>query len=602
MVEVCELCNKRIAIFRCNACKKNICNWCCDKFQNGQETIGWKRYCGKYSNFLMKHTKECSKCDYIFRNNEYKVDEKSDIGFGFMSYSFEYRDKRVFSFDFIELAKKKIRLVEKEVSKNIVDFYTLGDSYCISGQYEKGYENLYKANKLINRNTDNYDKVHIYIRIYNCCVVLNLYSEAESWMEKAMILDDTMSQLFRYKGDICRLQGDYEKSIMYYEYSLEKIGYDKNGDMDRFYENAYIGLSVSYSKLDRYDDTIKWANKFLDIIGDFQYIFGIYQKIKNGMTISGLGFSFDMVVDLYNLITISYLEKKEFATAKEYIEKSVKLAPENVKVAKLNGRVVQGLYMFDEICKLKKQLEEALSIRMSYTINFNGDVKADMINIGDNNTNNFNRSIMENKGTNKEIKPEQLIVNQIYNAIKLRENDPGRLYLTSETELSNDIRDIVKEKLQDFNIIFEREMPTGYAKVAIGESDFYIYTYEEGIYKILAIGENKEWGNFENQLKQLIGYMTKDVQFGFTIIFNKNVQTNTVLSKRIEILNNFCVEKDGQRHFEIVGSIVECEDMNDVLLTRHENPEKKGTYFSIYHFIINAKLIERETSALQARK
>lgn len=202
----------------------------------------------------------------------------------------------------------------------------------------------------------------------------------------------------------------------------------------------------------------------------------------------------------------------------------------------------------------------------------------------------------------KEMKSEKLIVKLIYNAIKLRENDPRRLSLTSETELSNDIRDIVREKLQDNNIIFEREMPTGYAKADIGESDFYIYTYEEGIYKILAIGENKKWGNFESQLKQLIGYMTKDVQFGFTIVFNKNIKANTVLSKRIEILKNFYVEKDGEKYFQVVDGIFEHKKMNDVLLTRHQNPEKEGTYFNIYHFIINANSIERKMSALQARK
>ena len=207
-----------------------------------------------------------------------------------------------------------------------------------------------------------------------------------------------------------------------------------------------------------------------------------------------------------------------------------------------------------------------------------------------------------NQIANKRVSSEQLIVKQIYNAIKLRENDPRRLYSTSEAELSNDIRDIVREKLQDSNIIFEREMPTGYAKVGIGESDFYIYTYEQGIYKTLAIGENKEWGKFESQLKQLIGYMTKDVQFGFTIIFNKSVQANTVLSKRIEILKNFYVEKDGEKYFQLVDGIFEHKKMNDVLLTRHENPDKKGTYFNIYHFIINANSIEREASALQARK
>ncbi len=41
MMEVCELCKKRIAIFKCNICNISICNWCCDKFQNGQVTKGW---------------------------------------------------------------------------------------------------------------------------------------------------------------------------------------------------------------------------------------------------------------------------------------------------------------------------------------------------------------------------------------------------------------------------------------------------------------------------------------------------------------------------------------------------------------------------------
>lgn len=202
---------------------------------------------------------------------------------------------------------------------------------------------------------------------------------------------------------------------------------------------------------------------------------------------------------------------------------------------------------------------------------------------------------------NEEMKLEQLIVKQIYNAIKSRENDPRRLHLTNETQLSDDIRDIVREKLYDNNIIFEREMPSGFAKAGIGECDFYISTYQNGIYKTLAIGENKEWGKFESQLKQLIGYMTKDVKFGFTIIFNKSVQANTALSKRIEILKNFYVEKNGEKYFQVVDGIFEHKDMKDVLLTRHENPEKKGTYFRIYHFIINANPIEREESALQAR-
>ena len=190
--------------------------------------------------------------------------------------------------------------------------------------------------------------------------------------------------------DIYRLQNDYLKSIMYYELSLDNIGYNRSGKIDSFYEFAYIGLAIDYSKLNKYDDTIKWVNEFLNGIGDFEYIYGIYEEIENGVIIDGLSFSFDMVVDLYNLITISYLEKNEFSMAKEYVEKSEKLSPRNIETAKLSGRVIQGLNMSNEIYRLKKQLEEAISNRILVTANFNGDVKADMINIGDGNINTFN--------------------------------------------------------------------------------------------------------------------------------------------------------------------------------------------------------------------
>lgn len=197
---------------------------------------------------------------------------------------------------------------------------------------------------------------------------------------------------------------------------------------------------------------------------------------------------------------------------------------------------------------------------------------------------------------------EKLIVKQIYNAIKKREKNPRRLETTSETELSDDIMDIVKEKLYENGINISREMPAGFAKAGIGECDFYIDTYVDGIYKVMAIGENKEWGKFESQLKQLIGYMTKDVQFGFTIVFNKRVKNSTVLAKRIEILKNFYVEKEGIKYFQVVDGIYEHMEMQDLLMTIHENPERKGSYFRLHHFVINANSTEREESAVQARK
>jgi hypothetical protein len=76
--------------------------------------------------------------------------------------------------------------------------------------------------------------------------------------------------------------------------------------------------------------------------------------------------------------------------AKEYVEKSEKLSSDNIETAKLSGRVMQGLNMSNEIDILKRKLEEAISNRILVTANFNGNVKADMINIGDGNINTFN--------------------------------------------------------------------------------------------------------------------------------------------------------------------------------------------------------------------
>lgn len=196
---------------------------------------------------------------------------------------------------------------------------------------------------------------------------------------------------------------------------------------------------------------------------------------------------------------------------------------------------------------------------------------------------------------------EELIVKSIYNAIKKRENDPRRLIDTSETQLSDDIRDIVQQGLYGNNIIISREMPSGFSKKSIGECDFYVYRYNNDIYEEIAIGENKEWGSFNKQVKQLIGYMKPNTMFGFTILFNKNVKLPYALEQRKTILNEFYVEIDGEKYFEVIGGVKEIRGMEDVLVTLHKNHEKEGSYFKLYHFIVNAKLDEREKTAIEAR-
>ncbi|AHN24414.1 hypothetical protein T479_16990 [Lysinibacillus varians] len=196
---------------------------------------------------------------------------------------------------------------------------------------------------------------------------------------------------------------------------------------------------------------------------------------------------------------------------------------------------------------------------------------------------------------------KDLIVRIIHTAIKQKENDPRRLKETTETQLSDDISYILQAALTTKGIITAREQPRGFALKNIGELDFFIYSNSNYTFRPIAIGENKEWSNFERQLKQLIGYMTEDIEFGFTILFNKSTKLETILNRRKNLLQNFYVELNGEKHFETIEMKEGYNEINDIVITKHKNPEN-NTNFEIYHFIVNAYRPEREEAAKQARK
>jgi len=195
---------------------------------------------------------------------------------------------------------------------------------------------------------------------------------------------------------------------------------------------------------------------------------------------------------------------------------------------------------------------------------------------------------------------EELIVRLIYSAIKQKELDPRRLLETRETQLSDDISHILRNSLSEKGIIVAREQPGGFARKSTGELDFFIYSQSHHTFKPIAIGENKEWGNFIKQFKQLIGYMKEDIPFGFTILFNKTTNLHTVLNRREEMLRDFFLDVDGKKYFETLELTSGFHEINDILISTHQNPENHS-HFNIYHFIVNAYRPEREAAAKQAR-
>ena len=190
----------------------------------------------------------------------------------------------------------------------------------------------------------------------------------------------------------------------------------------------------------------------------------------------------------------------------------------------------------------------------------------------------------------EENSDEKIIINQIKSAIKLRERYPNRLYNMSEEELSDDIKDLTHLALQKDGIIIEREARGGFANSKVGENDLFLYKVEDGKIIQLAVGENKIWNNFEKQVKQLIGYMNENIEFGFTIVFNKTMPLIDVRNKQIEILKN-------NQELNLIDII---EDENDVI-SIHMNPENNKKY-KIYHLIVNAYHPERKQISKEIRE
>lgn len=204
----------------------------------------------------------------------------------------------------------------------------------------------------------------------------------------------------------------------------------------------------------------------------------------------------------------------------------------------------------------------------------------------------------ESKNDKIEENQEQYIVRSIYTYLMLESDRALKYEDCEETDLSDSIRNGLFQLFQEHGIAIDRENRCGYAISNLGELDFYIYSFEDGVYKKLAIGENKKWGEYENSIRQLLGYMDCKTQFGFTIIYNKDTQLKTVLEGRKKILNQFNI--DGE--FRIIGHVEKVEGLTDVLKTCHENPEKPGTYFYLYHFIFNVYRPHRKKAAIMGRK
>lgn len=194
---------------------------------------------------------------------------------------------------------------------------------------------------------------------------------------------------------------------------------------------------------------------------------------------------------------------------------------------------------------------------------------------------------------------EEIIIKEIYIICSEMNKHIVEMRDKSEVELSNEIfraaKRILNEKL---DVIIERESEIGHAKIKLGENDFYLYKHSDDLINI-AIGENKVLEKFNDAYGQLLGYLSYNFQFGFTISINRN--------KTIREATDFILKylkENSYKDFPITSIDINPlgDEYNYVIKSTHTLPEDNLRSMDIYHLILDMNDEVRAKVAKKARK
>jgi len=288
-------------------------------------------------------------------------------------------------------------------------------------------------------------------------------------------------------------------------------------------------------------------------------------ELYGSMSLSEIASSIDTEIDEHNLYC--FLERRTEIFHSEYVTKNRKR--KYYKLCKGYEKKIQNpdIQLVQETLRenggellqkdlLKKLGGKVKKTRLNYIVDRPEFIKSKLL-IGKRDYNVISLS----KGykpwspiVNEFNEIEEYIIHQINNAIIHIERNPTIYYKMSEPDLSEIIKNNASGLLNYKNIQIERETPGGYANTISGEIDFYLYSNLLGNIEILAIGENKFYGNkdYYAQMAQDIGYMDKNCDLGFNILLIKDDKPDTyqeAVEKRDEIVENFSLQIDGKSYY-----------------------------------------------------
>lgn len=194
---------------------------------------------------------------------------------------------------------------------------------------------------------------------------------------------------------------------------------------------------------------------------------------------------------------------------------------------------------------------------------------------------------------------EETIIKDIYNSLKLLNEHVVEIREKGEVEISNEIYRMVKILFKKhYGIEVERESEIGHSRKKLGENDFYLYQNTDEYIQI-AIGENKVLEGFKQAYGQLLGYLSYNFNFGFTISINKNKTIKNAYEYILEQLKN--CEYDEFKITQI------CEkpfgdEYRYLIKSTHLLPEDISKTMNLYHLILDLNDYYRKKVAIEARK
>lgn len=196
-----------------------------------------------------------------------------------------------------------------------------------------------------------------------------------------------------------------------------------------------------------------------------------------------------------------------------------------------------------------------------------------------------------------DVDDESFVVQELYSAIKILEKRTLEIESFSEAQICNYLDAMLTRIMYLKNrIIVSREEPIGFANILLGEADFFLYRQEE-VYENIAIVECKFINKAFRELKQLLGYLNQNFQFGVTITINREYSLENAKMRVWEALHR---HQEADERF--VKNIYESSLFNNLYISEHTVPEESKKSMRIYHFILNLNQQTRKLIAKSVRE